>query len=67
MGREDAQIMVGPNFNHISIEGLKATNGHTIKVLGKTSEKTYCDSIGGKVSTDKFNNIATERSMYELV
>ena len=66
MGREDAQIMVGPNFNHISIEGLKATNGHTIKVLGKTSEKTYCDSIGGKVSTDKFNNIATERSMYEL-
>ena len=65
MGREDAQIMVGPNYNNMDKSLLKLTEGHKIKVLGTVSEKTYCDSVGG-IAWSQINNIATDRKMLEL-
>ena len=66
MGREDAQIMIGPNYNNMSKEGLKLTEGHTIKLLGESPERTYCDSIGGKVSPEDFDITHENRNMYEI-
>ena len=66
MGREDAQIMIGPNYNNMSKEGLKLTEGHTIKLLGKSPERTYCDSIGGKVTSEDFDKTHENRNMYEI-
>lgn len=65
MGRSDAQIMVGPNYNNMDKSLLTSTGGHKIKVLGTVSEKTYCDSVGGKVK-DEINTLVENRSMLEL-
>ena len=65
MGRSDAQIMVGPNYNNMDKSLLTSTGGHKIKVLGTVSEKTYCDSVGGKVK-DEINQVTENRSMLEL-
>ena len=62
MGREDAQIMIGPNFNNMDMSKLTSTGNHTIKVLGTVSEKTYCDSVGGRVK-DEINQPVSGRSM----
>ncbi len=66
MGREDAQIMIGPNFNNMSKDGLKLTNNHTIKVFGKTPSKTYCDAISGIVTPEELDTIHEEKQMFEL-
>ena len=62
MGCPDAQVMLSPSYNHLSMNGLEFTEGHTIKVLGTTAYKTYCDSIGGKVQS--VNQESSNRSMY---
>ncbi len=49
MGRPDAQVVVGPKYNNMSMEGLTESPGHTIKILGTICAKTYCDSLGGHV------------------
>lgn len=66
MGRPDAQIMVGPNYNNMDKSLLRCTSGHNIKVLGTVSERTYCDSVGGKVK-DEINNLTKNREMLELI
>lgn len=63
MGREDAQIMIGPNYNHIDMSKLKVSGNHTIKVIGTVSERTYCDSVGGRVK-DEINKPVENRSMH---
>ena len=65
MGRPDAQIMVGPNYNQMDKSLLTETGGHKIKVLGTVSERTYCDSVGGRVK-DEINRVVENRSMFEL-
>lgn len=64
MGREDAKIMLGPNYNNIDIQSFfNKTNEHVIKVLGSSPTNSYCDSLGG---TADINQITPKRSMYEI-
>ena len=63
MGRPDAQIAVGPSYNNMNMSSLELTSNHTIKVIGTVSERTYCDSVGGRVK-DQINNEVSERSLY---
>ncbi len=56
MGREDAQIMIGPNYNHIDESRLKSVNVEQMKILGTVSEETYCDSVGGSKVKEAINN-----------
>ena len=65
MGKPDAQIMVGPNYNNMDKSLLTSTGGHKIKVLGTVSEKTYCDSVGGKVK-DEINIPVENKTMFLL-
>ena len=66
MGREDAKVMIGPNFNNMDKSKLITTPNHTIKVLGTVSAKTYCDSVGGKV-TNEINIPVKDRKMLEPI
>lgn len=65
MGRPDARIMVGPNYNHMDKSLLDLTGAHSIKVLGTVSDMTYCDSIGGKVK-NQINEVVEGRNMYVI-
>ena len=56
MGREDAQVMIGPNYNHIDESRLKSVNVQKMKILGTVSEETYCDSVGGSKVKEAINN-----------
>ena len=64
MGRPDAKIMIGPNYNNLNKDRLKETRGHSIKVIGTVSQRTYCDSVGGKVF-EEINKTVTDRKMLE--
>lgn len=61
MGRPDAQVMIGPNFNHIDKSRLKEIPVETIKVLGTVSNKTYCDSVGGPAFENLNNEVKNRR------
>lgn len=63
MGRPDALIAVGPSYNNMNMSSLESSEHHKIKVLGTVSEKTYCDSVGGRVK-DQINDGVEERSLY---
>lgn len=63
VGRSDAQVMIGPNYNNIDKTRLHSLNVNSIDVLGSVSEKTYCDSVGGIVKDD-INYGVKNRSMY---
>ena len=39
------------------------TSDYKIKVLGTVSEKTYCDSVGGKVK-DEINYTVNNKEMF---
>jgi hypothetical protein len=63
MGCPDAQIAVGPQFNNMNTDSLQKTPDHSIKVIGTVSERTYCDTVGGKVK-DEINQLVDNRSLY---
>lgn len=46
-GRPDAQIMFGPNYNHIASNRFKETSDHSIEMVGAAPCDTYIDSMGG--------------------
>lgn len=56
MGREDAQVMLGANYNHIDESKLKTVNADSMKIVGTVSDETYCDSVGGSNVKDAINN-----------
>ena len=56
MGREDAQVLIGPNFNHIDESKLKCETVDNMKIVGTVSTETYCDSVGGRNVKDAINN-----------
>jgi len=56
MGREDAQVMIGPNYNHIDESKLKTVNVESLKIVGTVSDETYCDSVGGNNVKNAINN-----------
>ena len=63
MGRPDAAVMLGPNYNKIDKSRFTETDGHTIEIIGRAPEKTYIDCIGGR---GDINIPATERRMNEV-
>jgi len=63
MGVPEAQIMLGPNYNNIDTSMLESTTNHTIKPIGVSNGKTYCDSVGGKVTV---GDEVTDRSMFKI-
>ena len=56
MGREDAQVLIGPNFNHMDESKLKNKTIDNMKIVGTVSTETYCDSVGGRNVKDAINN-----------
>ena len=66
VGRSDAQIMIGPNYNNIDKSRLHPQHADAIKVLGSVSEMTYCDSVGGKVQ-NQINNGVEDKMMYVYI
>jgi len=52
----EANVVIGPNFNHINTSRLKRINTDKIKVLGTISAPTYCDIIGGKENIMEYLN-----------
>lgn len=48
MGRPDAAVMLGPNYNKIDTSRFALTSGHTIEIIGRAPERTYIDCIGGR-------------------
>ena len=63
MGREDAQIMFGPNYNKLNFDDLTKTSNHTINVIGKFDEETYIDALGGHTVVNESKNGC---DMYEI-
>ena len=63
MGRPDAAVMLGPNYNKFNMNRFTETNGHTIEVIGRAPEKTYIDCIGGR---GDINIPAQNRRMNEV-
>ena len=76
MGREDAKIMFGPNYNKINLSKFKRTENHTIEVIGRVPEKddkfktfspryaTYIDATGGHCN---INTPVENRTMCEMI
>lgn len=64
MGRPDANIMFGPNYNKLNLTRCVKTEGHTVEVVGKAPENTYIDSVGGRAS---INSAAENRPMHEII
>lgn len=62
MGRPNAQIMFGPNFNRLDFSNCKKTDNHQISVLGEAGKETYIDSMGGRSEL----NGSFKGSMYEI-
>ncbi len=63
MGRPDAAVMLGPNYNKIDKSRFTETNGHIIEIIGRAPENTYIDCIGGR---GDINIPSTERPMNEV-
>ncbi len=63
MGVPNAQIMFGPNYNNISTSMLEISENHTIKPIGVSNGRTYCDSVGGKVTV---GDEISGRKMFKL-
>ena len=64
MGRPDANVMFGPNYNKVNFDRCVKTEGHTVEVVGHAPERTYIDSVGG---SEDINRPANNRAMYEIV
>ena len=64
MGRPDANVMFGPNYNKISKNRLLETPNHTVEVIGRAPENTYIDAVGGHNSV---NAPVKNREMLEIV
>ena len=63
MGRPDAAVMLGPNYNKFNMSRFTETDGHTIEIIGRAPESTYIDCIGGR---GDINIPAKERRMNEV-
>ncbi len=63
MGRPDANIMFGPNYNKVNLDRCLRTDNHTVEVIGRAPEETYIDCIGGH---GDINKPAKGRRMYEI-
>ena len=63
MGRPDAAVMLGPNYNKIDKSRFTETDGHTIEIIGRAPESTYIDCIGGR---GDINIPAKERRLNEV-
>ena len=66
MGREDAKIMFGPNYNKIDLSKFTKTQNHTIEIIGKAPNETYIDAVIGDNGTCNVNEPAQDREMYEM-
>lgn len=64
MGQSDLPIYLGPVYNKISMEGLVETSNHSIQAIGRISDKTYVDSLGGSVRDA--SRISQYKKLYEL-
>ena len=53
MGRPDANIMFGPNYNKVNLDRCLRTDNHTVEVIGRAPEETYIDCIGGHGDINK--------------
>ncbi len=63
MGRPDANIMFGSDYNKLNLERCIRTDNHKIEIIGKAPQLTYIDALGG---ISNINNIVKSRSMYEI-
>jgi len=63
MGRPDAKVVIGPNYNNMYMGNLTKTEGNTIEVIGTVSHRTYCDSVGGRV-LQEINQPVANRNLY---
>lgn len=52
----DIPIVFGPRYNHLDLSCCEKISVDSFKVIGSVSERTYCDTAGGKVSPDAINN-----------
>ncbi len=66
LGREDAAVAFGPNYNKLKLHDVTLkTKDHTIKIVGQApSCNTYVDALGGKVNA---NNTAVDRELFEII
>lgn len=63
MGRSDAQIMFGPNYNKLNFDKLNLTDAHTIEIIGRANNVTYIDAMGGYTTINEPN---FNRCLYEI-
>lgn len=45
MGQPDTPVVLGPNYNKISLEDYKLTENHTAKIIGESARDTYIDLV----------------------
>ena len=64
MGRADAKIMFGPNYNKLNFERCNKTECHSIQIIGVAPGETYIDAIGGH---ENINKLHTGCDMYEII
>ena len=66
LGREDAAVVFGPNYNKLKLHDVTLkTKDHTIKIVGQApSCNTYVDALGGTVNA---NNTAVNRELFEII
>ena len=64
---EELAVVFGPRYNHLDLSKFKVEGVGEFKVIGSASERTYCDTIGGKVLPDNINtpqgNIVIHRQL----
>ena len=64
MGRPDADVMFGPNYNKLSKHRFVKKEGHTVEIIGRVPDETYIDAIGGHADV---NSVAANRPMFEII
>lgn len=67
MGCENAPIIFGPNYNHLSLDDYKLTPKKSFKVIGTVSHPTYCDTVGGRNVQDQINNLQSNKNVYQFM